>query len=245
MISRDFMRAGAAGLCLGGLLLAAACGDDTDRARRLAATGDPEALAQAAKIYQADIDRLTALHQENVIVRAKFGEQLMARELFGDALPHIRYAVKVMPTSAPLRLDLAICLANLAQGGQTSYTEAEDAYREVLQLDPGSAAARYGLAMVAFTGRKNPAEALRLCLDSIRSDPDFTDAYILGARIFAQQGNLASAIDFYSKALKRESVRSRRRQDILESYARVLEAAGRITDARKIRAELHPEQPAK
>lgn len=245
MISRDFMRASAALFLLGGALLATACGDDVDRARRLAATDDPEALAQAARIYQAEIDRLTALHQENVIVRAKLGEQLMARELFGEAVPHIRYAVKVMPTSAPLRLDLAICLANLAQGGQTTYTEAEDAYQKVLQLDPGSAAARYGLAMIAYTGRKDPAAALRLCFDCIRCDPDFTDAYILGARIFTQQGNLTSAIEFYSKALKRESVRSRRRQDILASYARVLEAAGRITDARKIQAELYPERPAK
>jgi tetratricopeptide (TPR) repeat protein len=225
-------------IALSALLLLAACGSRTEEANRLGRSDDPDDLREAGRIYATEIDRMVNLYRENVRVRQKLGRELMRKELFGDALEHLRFAAAAMPTDASARLDLAICLSNVARGGGATFDEAEAEYQAVLGLDPGSVEARYGLAMVAWKGRNDLAKAEEHARAAVRGREDYGAGHALLARILSERANLTGAAEHYRLAIALDRPGSRTWRELVESYASVLKALGLHTEAEKILATI-------
>ena len=67
------------------------------------------------------------------------------------------------------------------------------ALREILQLDPANAFARYGLAMEHLT-QGNPEAALAEFSICIAHNPDYVPAYQISAQALAQLGRVDEAV---------------------------------------------------
>jgi tetratricopeptide (TPR) repeat protein len=233
-------------IALSALLLLAACGSRTEEANRLGRSDDPDDLREAGRIYATEIDRMVNLYRENVRVRQKLGRELMRKELFGDALEHLRFAARSMPTDASARLDLAICLSNVARGGAAAggqaggatFDEAEAEYQAVLSLDPGSVEARYGLAMVAWKGRNDLMKAEEHARAAVRGREDYGAGHALLARILSERANLTGAAEHYRLAIALDRPGSRTWRELVQSYASVLKALGLHAEADKLLATI-------
>ncbi|MBL4890008.1 MAG: tetratricopeptide repeat protein [Candidatus Lindowbacteria bacterium] len=214
------------------------CGLDQTKARQLAGSNKPESMEKAAEIFQDEINEMTELYKDNIVVRTKLARQLMKNQIYGGALPHITYAVKMMPTDPDVRLDYAICLFNIATGNLAEMTVAETAYKDVLELDPQSSKARYGLAIIEFRVHDNKPKALRLLSDATALDPNYADAYVLSAVIQQQQGNLFESASLYKRALGLIPKMTLRRKEVLELYQAVLLQMDFHDQANQVQREL-------
>lgn len=85
----------------------------------------------------------------------KEGAELLADGKFHEALTSFRLALKESPGDAIVLQQIAICYTRI---GMTE--EAAKTYRHVLQKDPTSAGAHYGLAFILLRSER-PTESIR------------------------------------------------------------------------------------
>jgi tetratricopeptide (TPR) repeat protein len=82
------------------------------------------------------------------------GLELLAAGKFHEALTSLRLALKESPGDAVVLQQIAICYTRIGM-----VEEAAKTYRHVLQKDPGSAGAHYGLAFILVRGEE-PRESI-------------------------------------------------------------------------------------
>jgi AAA+ superfamily predicted ATPase len=106
----------------------------------------------------------------------------------------LRDALRFSPDNAPLLLHAADTVL-----GTAGYPEAEALYTRVLALQPGSAAARFGLATAFFQQGKNSA-ALVIVEDLLKQNAPDARTLLLHARLASQADELQLAARQYERA---------------------------------------------
>jgi tetratricopeptide (TPR) repeat protein len=82
------------------------------------------------------------------------GADLLADGKFHEALTSFRLALKESPGDAVVLQQIAVCYTRIGM-----LEEAAKTYRHVLQKDPGSAGAHYGLAFILLRG-EHPEQSI-------------------------------------------------------------------------------------
>lgn len=236
---RLFIRTFPARLILLVLLAVAmsACGNNLQEASRLARSDDPEDIQKAVTIYEKELKEVLEAYEDNLTARQALAQALMKRGLYGSAIPHLEYVLRMAPTAPGARLDYAIALANLSITGEATYDEAKAAYRRAIDAAPASEKAYYGLAALErFHG--HPAEAVDWLERAIALEPEYADAHILKARLHVDAGDLSAAAAHYQVGLANTIITSPRRVELIRSYAAVLRALGDFDEAKRIESQL-------
>ncbi|RMH58238.1 MAG: tetratricopeptide repeat protein [Candidatus Hydrogenedentota bacterium] len=192
-----------------------------------------ERLEKKAERYAREIDRMVSLYEREAAVQARLGHILMQRRNFGAALEHLQEAESLRPTDPDIRLDLAICFANLSRLDSSYLEKAEKEYFNVLKLDPKNSQAHYGLAQLfRFEGKIR--EAKDHCRKALAIDPGYPQAHALTAALAAEEGNLPLAAAHYRSALDAFPKNSAEIVSVARAYADVLRAMGKPNEAREI-----------
>ena len=83
-----------------------------------------------------------------------------------------------------------------------------DAYKKVLELNPGAAGALVNLGTIYYRLRKF-VEAEKYYLDAINADPGYPLAQFNLGNLYDEQGRLAEAFGYYRRALASTRIRRR------------------------------------
>lgn len=98
------------------------------------------------------------------------GVELLAAGKFHEALTSFRLALKESPGDAIVLQQIAICYTRIGM-----VDEAAKTYRHVLQKDPGSPGAHYGLAFILLRG-EDPRQSIPHLEAFLTNAPDDDDA---------------------------------------------------------------------
>lgn len=111
------------------------------------------------------------------------------------ALKHFSQSAPVMAHQPEALTGNGICLAHLNR-----YKEAVAAFAAALELDPGSALARYNLSLAQFNAH-DPNGALGTLEPLVSASPGHPDALALAAQIEESKGDTAQAVKLLRSAL--------------------------------------------
>jgi tetratricopeptide (TPR) repeat protein len=176
-----------------------------------------EALDKAAKLAPTDVDILYHRGQAHLLVsKNSYAEmfkadpkswrvrQVLAQanaeaERHMDAIAEYQAAIKLAPRQPGLHEELGSEYRNAGKP-----QEAEEAFRQELEIDPYNVLARYKLGVLAVE-RNDGAKAKELIEAALRQKPDLRHAdYNLG-RAEMQLGNDAVAVEHFQQATKTDT----------------------------------------
>jgi Flp pilus assembly protein TadD len=152
-------------------------------------TVDPRLLLQ-----EASMKRRIEKYPADFEAHFNLGAALQTMDRHPDALPYLRDAVRIRPSSATARNNLGVSL--LA-------TEKIDAavleFREALKLDPEYQSARFNLART-LAAQGDFAAALIEAVTYLQAVPKDAQVHELAGRLYAATGRLAESLPHFRKA---------------------------------------------
>jgi len=182
-----------------------------------------QALALDAGLWQAEFQRGAAYRSLGKLSEAKksITSVLELLKEYADS-PELR---GIRARAQMMLGDIAI-----AEGGTT---EAENAYRRVLELDSGNAGARAALAEIHLSTGK-PVEAAREATEAIKAGEESPAIFVLQAVALAAISRMDDAIVSYGEALRREPDNSRALDGRSGLYLKLGRTAEAIADLRRL-----------
>lgn len=135
-------------------------------------------------VISAASDLITLVEHEELLEQ---GETLAEEGLLEDALSRFEQALQSAPEDPEVLEAVGRALLNLGR-----LEEAEACYLDALELDPGWAAPRMGLALVAIR-RDEPFKTVHHLERAIEADPEYPEAYVELGRYYGIMGEPALA----------------------------------------------------
>jgi transitional endoplasmic reticulum ATPase len=129
-----------------------------------------------------------------------------------EAIRHLLEALKLSPENVPLRLQLALTFLELER-----YEEAENQYKQILELKAGDPSARLGLARTSYLQGKY-STALVILEDLLELTPKDKKAWLLYAKSLLKDEAIAKAVEAYQKVLE---IDPHHRDDELDRHLRL------------------------
>ncbi|KAL6746592.1 Paf1 complex component [Haematococcus lacustris] len=170
-------------------------------------------------------------NRTNIVGHLALASMLYDQKLYHEALAVYRRALLEHPSAPPeVRLGIAACLFRLGD-----MAGASSAYDRVLTLDPGSADAHLGLAVIKFNAlnlQQGLADGLKLLVRAYELDPTHLGVVLLLAHYCLLRGNYQQALQLARQALASPDVTTARAECSL-LLARALHALGQTAEARK------------
>lgn len=161
------------------------------------------------------------------------GDLLLQKNQYDEAIKHYRFALAGRERIAPLRLKLAMALAN-----QGDLAEAIAETRGLLEDNPESLSARLALARFYKEDRQF-SEAIRIYQELLERRPDQTQSIMELGRLLEQLNRADEALELYSSALERNP----RNVAIRDQMSRLLVAMDRYPEALQLLYELDNLKP--
>jgi tetratricopeptide (TPR) repeat protein len=185
-------------------------------------------------------ERALAVTTDNAYIEASLGSLLAGQGKFDEALPHIKNAVRLDPSSAHTRIDLGRALEMKGDRAAAMTT-----YKEAAKLIGPDDAQNYFYLGVSMIQAKRLADALDNFNKALAVDPSFFPAHSNAAVALMQLGRAEEAIPHFEALLKANPKSPVVHTNLGNAFA----ALGRVPEARaefEMALQLDPNfQPAR
>jgi tetratricopeptide (TPR) repeat protein len=157
--------------------------------------GDAQTEFQMGRDARPVLSRILAQRPDDPLAHMLFGIMDARSDDCKGAVEHFSHAAAVIEHSPEALTDDGACLAETNQ-----YAEAVSAFGAALALDPGSAPARYNVALAEFSA--HDADGALVTLEPLTTaTPAHPDALVLAAQIEESKGDTEQAVTLLRNAL--------------------------------------------
>ena len=180
-----------------------------------------EELQREIRVYRKEVERTVDASGQLAVYYKMLAVEYMRGAMYAAAYDALEQAIEIQPENPILFYYSGVCAARMSKAQVIRedrmlwLDRAEALYRRAITLDPGYAAALYGLSVLYVFELDRPEEAEDLLEKLLTLESKEIDGRFLLARVYYSLGKLENAIELYREI---ESL-----SDVKENRERALE----------------------
>jgi tetratricopeptide (TPR) repeat protein len=185
-----------------------------------------EELEREIRRYQKEVDRTVDAAGQLGVYYKMLAVEYMRGGMYGTAYQALEQAIAIHPENPILFYYAAVCAARMSkaqviQEDRRGWLERSQAlYARALLLDPGYAAALYGLSILYVFELGRPEEAEGLLEKLLTVESKHIEGRFLLARVYYSLGKLEEAIELYREIESLTDVQDTK-QEAMDSRQRI------------------------
>jgi tetratricopeptide (TPR) repeat protein len=162
-----------------------------------------EEIRREVRRYRREVDRTVDAAGQLGVYYKMLAVEYMRGTMYGEAYDALEQAIAIQPENPILFYYSAVCAARMGKAQVISedrlrwLDRSEALYRRAVILDPGYAAALYGLSVLYVFELDRPGEAEALLERLLAVESKDIDGRFLLARVYYSLGKLENAIELY------------------------------------------------
>jgi len=187
-----------------------------------------EELQREVRVYRKEVERTVDASGQLAVYYKMLAIEYMRGAMYGAAYDALEQAIAIQPENPILFYYSAVCAARMAKSQVISedrlrwLDRSEALYRRAVTLDPGYAAALYGLSVLYVFELDRPEEAEDLLERLLAVESKEIDGRFLLARVYYSLGKLENAIELYREIESLTDVKQAR-EEALDSRKQIEE----------------------
>lgn len=187
-----------------------------------------EEIEREVQRYRKEVDRTVDATGQLGVYYKMLAIEYMRGAMYGAAYDALEQAIAIQPENPILFYYSAVCAARMAKSQVISedrlrwLDRSEALYRRAVTLDPGYAAALYGLSVLYVFELDRPEEAEDLLERLLAVESKEIDGRFLLARVYYSLGKLENAIELYREIESLTDVKQAR-EEALDSRKQIEE----------------------
>lgn len=162
-----------------------------------------EEIQREVRRYRREVERTIDASGQLGVYYKMLAVEYMRGAMYGEAYEALEQAISIQPENPILFYYSAVCAARMGKAQVISedrvrwLDRSEALYRRAIILDPGYAAALYGLSVLYVFELDRPEEAEDLLERLLTVESKEIDGRFLLARVYYSLGKLENAIELY------------------------------------------------
>jgi tetratricopeptide (TPR) repeat protein len=178
-------------------------------------------LEREIRRYRKEVERTVEASGQLAVYYKMLAVEYMRGAMYGPAYDALEQAIAIQPENPILFYYSAVCAARMSKAQVISedrerwLDRSEALYRRAITLDPGYAAALYGLSVLYIFELDRPEEAEDLLERLLAVESKEIDGRFLLARVYYSLGKLENAIELYREIESLTDVEQTREQALI------------------------------
>jgi tetratricopeptide (TPR) repeat protein len=177
-----------------------------------------EEIEEQMRRYRKEVERTVEATGQLGVYYKMLAVEYMRGGMFGVAYDALQQAIVIHPENPILFYYAAVCAARVSKSqvileDQQHWLEiSEGLYRRAIALDPGYAAALYGLSILYVFELDRPEEAEVILEELLAVESKHIDGRFLLARVYYKLGKLEETIELYKEIEHLSDVKEKRQE---------------------------------
>jgi tetratricopeptide (TPR) repeat protein len=177
-----------------------------------------EEIEGEIRLYRKEVERTVDATGQLGVYYKMLAVEYMRGGMYGAAYDALEQALAIQPENPILFYYSGVCAARMSKAQVISedrdrwLDRSEALYRHAITLDPGYAAALYGLSVLYVFELDRPEEAQELLERLLVVESKEIDGRFLLARVYYSLGKLENAIELYEEIESLTEIRQTREQ---------------------------------